>query len=240
MRGLEASLGTQLASATVAAASVATATATATGASLGGWLSPLAAKVALSVAMGACVGAAICATSEYINASSPAHVVVRADSRGAEAAKPSRESPPSFAESRSEPAAPAPLSPAITPKATRSRPEPARGALRRAAPRAEAPRANIDGNPEFSAPPSEIDLIDRAERAVATRPDEAKLWLQEHERRFSDGAFVEEREVIFIEAAVRAGDGTEARWRAARFYARFAATPYRARIEGFLRGAGGS
>jgi hypothetical protein len=209
-----------------------------TGTLLGRWLSPLVVKVVISVAMGAGVGGAICVTSTYVNApraSAPAPMVPPISPASAE-------TPPALQPLVSSETPPPPPDPPSTPIAhgvvtapTKPAPMGTRGKPRRV----ELPSADIErGDAERSQPSSEIDLIDRAESMVATRPDQAKRWLQEHVRRFPGGVFEQEREVLFIEAAARAGDAAEAQRQAARFYERFPGTPYHARIEGILRGGG--
>jgi hypothetical protein len=83
---------------------------------------------------------------------------------------------------------------------------------------------------------TEIELIDRAQRALARQPAVARQWVDEHTRRFPAGTFVQEREAVAIEALVREGRMVEARARAVQFRTRFPESAYLRRIEAWLRG----
>jgi hypothetical protein len=82
---------------------------------------------------------------------------------------------------------------------------------------------------------TEIELIDRAQRALAHQPAVARQWVDEHMRRFPEGTFVQEREAVAIEALVREGRMVEARTRAIQFRTRFPESAYLRRIEAWLR-----
>jgi hypothetical protein len=82
---------------------------------------------------------------------------------------------------------------------------------------------------------SEIELIDRAQRALAQQPAVAREWIGEHMKRFPDGTFTQERETIAIEAFVGEGRLVEAKARAAQFRARFPESAYLRRIDAVLR-----
>ena len=82
---------------------------------------------------------------------------------------------------------------------------------------------------------SEIELIDRAQRALARQPAVARQWVDEHARRFPDGTFVQERETVAIEALVGEGRFPEARARASQFRTRFPQSAYLRRIDAVLR-----
>jgi hypothetical protein len=84
-------------------------------------------------------------------------------------------------------------------------------------------------------PLTEIELIDRAQRALAHQPAVARQWVDEHMRRFPEGTFVQEREAVAIEALVREGRMVEARTRAIQFRTRFPESAYLRRIEAWLR-----
>ena len=113
----------------------------------------------------------------------------------------------------------------------------ARSAARAAAdPRAGAQRAPIAAE-EPIAKPSEIELIDRAHRALSQAPAETRRWAAEHARLYPDGTFVQERETLIIEALAREGRVAEAADLAARFRARFAGSTYLQRIDSVLRAA---
>lgn len=82
---------------------------------------------------------------------------------------------------------------------------------------------------------TEIELIDRAQRALAQQPAVARQWIDEHARRFPEGTFAQEREAIAIEALVGEGRLLEARSRAAQFRTKFPQSAYLRRIEAVLR-----
>jgi hypothetical protein len=92
-------------------------------------------------------------------------------------------------------------------------------------------------DPKAFAHLSEVDLIERAHRSMVSDPSLARALVAEHERRFSDGKFVEEREAIAVEALVHAGALAEAETRAERFFARFPGSAYANRIETVLQSA---
>ncbi|HEX3853033.1 MAG TPA: hypothetical protein VHW01_18850 [Polyangiaceae bacterium] len=81
---------------------------------------------------------------------------------------------------------------------------------------------------------SEVDLIERAHSALASDPQRALTWLREHERRFPDGTFAQERDAIAIEALVGEGDLVSARARATQFLARFPGSAYAAHVESLV------
>ncbi len=78
-------------------------------------------------------------------------------------------------------------------------------------------------------------LLDQARAALtAGRIDEALAYVAEHEREFADGAMVEERELIAVEAHSRAGRSDEARTRGARFLSRWPRSLYAARVRALV------
>jgi len=81
---------------------------------------------------------------------------------------------------------------------------------------------------------SEVDLIERAHNALPGDPPRALAWLREHERRFPDGTFAQERDAIAIEALVGEGDLVGARARARLFLARFRGSAYAAHVESLV------
>lgn len=103
-------------------------------------------------------------------------------------------------------------------------------------PRAGAQRAPT-ATEEPIAPASEIELIERAHRALSQAPPEARRWAAEHARLYPDGTFVQERETLIIEALAREGRVAEADDHAARFRIRFAGSTYLQRIDSVLRAA---
>jgi hypothetical protein len=100
-----------------------------------------------------------------------------------------------------------------------------------------APPIEIERVPAVAIAPdlTEIELIDRAQRALAHQPTVARQWVDEHMRRFPDGTFVQEREAVAIEALVREGRMVEARTRAGQFRTRFPESAYLRRIDAWLR-----
>jgi hypothetical protein len=98
---------------------------------------------------------------------------------------------------------------------------------------AEAPPAEDSRGSQASLPNprEETQLLDRA-RAFLRNDAAAALELtREHERRFSRGLLVQEREVIAIDALLRAGQPTEAQHRAARFRERFPTSALSRRVD---------
>lgn len=72
-----------------------------------------------------------------------------------------------------------------------------------------------------SPPATELDLLKRAHRALAASPSDALRALDEHAIRFPHGVFEQEREVLAIEALMKAGRVAEARARATSFRTAF-------------------
>jgi len=70
-------------------------------------------------------------------------------------------------------------------------------------------------------PEAEVKLVQRAQDALRSRPDESLALCNEHAKRFPNGMVSQECEVIAIEALVKTGRKEEARKRAARFKTRF-------------------
>lgn len=66
-------------------------------------------------------------------------------------------------------------------------------------------------------PEPEVHLLERAQDALGSRPDDALRLCAEHERRFPHGAFTEEREVIAIDALTRLNRHDDANARGERF-----------------------
>jgi len=77
-------------------------------------------------------------------------------------------------------------------------------------------------------------LLQHAKRELARAPAHAQQLLLEHQRSYTHGCFVEEREAVLVEASWRAGDQAHARQRASRFNAQFPSSPYRRRLEDLL------
>ena len=136
--------------------------------------------------------------------------------------------PPSTADIPSMPveALPSSATPAVVVTSTAARagapPSPASWAAPRAA----------------SSPPSregEFAFIKRAQDALASDPSRALSIAEEHARTFPAGEFVQEREVVAVQALARLGRTTEAKSRANALLARFPRTPYVPRLERELR-----
>jgi len=83
----------------------------------------------------------------------------------------------------------------------------------------EAPKRGV-GVPTSSGA-SEADLLQSAQAALRSDPRRALALAREHQRRFPNGALVQEREVIAIEALSKLGRADDARGRAGRFKQRY-------------------
>lgn len=151
------------------------------------------------------------------------------DRAPAEVPAPAREVEPRAATAASSPTAIAPS--AATPIAA-SAPEVI----------AETPPATNDAPVGGSglAPPdheSEAHLLGRAQDALGGDPGRALALAGEHARRFPGGALAQERELIAVDALVRAGRPAEARERAERFLQAFPRSAHRRRIESIVGAA---
>ena len=102
------------------------------------------------------------------------------------------------------------------------------------------PRPRADPGP--SPPPLEVDptaelaLVRSAQDALRNSPARAIEFGQEHARRFGDGALVQEREVVVIDALHRLGRDEEARARAARFHERWPRSAHGRRVDVIVGG----
>ncbi len=107
-----------------------------------------------------------------------------------------------------------------------------------AAPPPPAPTSSVAGRPAASAvaegPAVEVRLLERAQDALRSRPAEALALADDHARRFPRGMLVQEREVIAIEALVKAGRVGEAKARAARFKERFPGSSHTRRVDALV------
>jgi outer membrane protein assembly factor BamD (BamD/ComL family) len=83
-------------------------------------------------------------------------------------------------------------------------------------------------------PETEVELLQRAQEALAGSPARALALTREHASRFPGGAFSQEREVVAIDALLRLGQAAEARARGARFVEAYPGSAYRRRIEALL------
>ena len=77
----------------------------------------------------------------------------------------------------------------------------------------------------------EVKLLERAQDALRSRPEEALTLADDHARRFPRGMLVQEREVIAIEALVKLGRKADAKARATRFTTRFPGSSHTRRIQ---------
>jgi hypothetical protein len=116
-------------------------------------------------------------------------------------------------------AAPAPSTLAhVTPIAARSAPI--------AKPSAAAPNSSL----------TEVQLLARAQAALATHPARALALTSEDGRRFPDGALVQEREVIAIQALSELGQHADAVLRARAFEKRFPHSAFQRKVRSALGG----
>ncbi len=111
----------------------------------------------------------------------------------------------------------------------------ASASVTRAAPRTGASSygENAAPQPQNAAPqpPTELELVKRAQAALVSSPERALAITREQARAYPSGEFVQEREVIEVEALSRLGRKEEARRRAVAFVLRFPQTPYTPRLE---------
>ena len=80
----------------------------------------------------------------------------------------------------------------------------------------------------------EVALLMRARATIKSDPGRSLSVLQVHQRKFNKGVFVQERELLIIEALINLGKLSEAKQRAADFVQRFPDSAHRARIERLL------
>jgi len=78
---------------------------------------------------------------------------------------------------------------------------------------------------------SELELMRRAEESFPAHPERTLALAAEHARAYPEGQFVQEREVLAVEALARLGRRDEATRRALAVVERFPRTPYAARLE---------
>ncbi len=87
------------------------------------------------------------------------------------------------------------------------------------------------GSPGSNPSTTELELVQRAQATLASDPARALAITSDHERAFPSGEFVQEREVIAVEALSRLGQKEESLRRARALLQRYPRTPYAARIE---------
>ncbi len=96
------------------------------------------------------------------------------------------------------------------------------------APAARKPAAVVES------PDAEVKLLERAQDALRTRPEEALALCTEHASRFPQGLLTQEREVIAIEALTQTGKMAEANARAGRFAVNYPASTHLRRVEALV------
>ena len=107
------------------------------------------------------------------------------------------------------------------------------------APRTDAP-SGVDSLAADAGDRAELELIGRAQAALATDPGLALALAREHERKFSAGALVQEREVIAIAALLRLARRVEAEALVLRFHQQFPRSVHGRRLDVLLSDAGGT
>lgn len=83
---------------------------------------------------------------------------------------------------------------------------------------------------------TEVSLLDSARAKLRTDPKRALELTREHARRFPNGALVQEREVIAIEALRRLGQGDAAKKRGEDFNQHYPDSAHQSKIEQTLKG----
>jgi len=78
---------------------------------------------------------------------------------------------------------------------------------------------------------TELELVQRAQAAIASDPERALALTSEHARAYPAGVFAHEREVIAVEALSRLGRRDESWTRALTLVRRYPRTPYARRLE---------
>jgi hypothetical protein len=95
-------------------------------------------------------------------------------------------------------------------------------------------RASEQGAAERRQSTDELALLEEAQRALRNSPERALELTAQHEREYPDGAYLQEREQIAIEALFNAGHSVAMRARAARFRRTFPGSAHNARITELL------
>jgi hypothetical protein len=132
------------------------------------------------------------------------------------------------------------------PDATPSAPQPAPRtepvASAASAPLVLSPRPRVAAGPQLAPPladplaamESELSLLRQARAALASEPSRALALCDEHARSFGNGALVQEREVIAIDALVHSGRLREARERGRDFSLLYPSSAHAPRLEALL------
>ncbi len=81
----------------------------------------------------------------------------------------------------------------------------------------------------------ELRLLDSAHRVIIQSPRQALKLAKLHEKRFAQGVFRQERDVIVIEALLRLGRYREAKSHAERFFERFPDSSHLPRVRALLK-----
>jgi len=173
--------------------------------------------VALAVASG------LVLTWKATHPTPPESAIASMPARGAE---PSTTEPVATSPVREPPSGEAAEAPAtLSVHQLPSAPPPAAGA-----PSGTHVRARSGAHPDQGSS-TELDLIQRAQTALASHPHRALAVTREHARAYPAGEFVQEREVIAVEALARLGRREEAVRRALALAHAFPNTPYATRLE---------
>lgn len=125
--------------------------------------------------------------------------------------------------------------PATSPAAARAEAEPPDVSAPEPRPRASTHRAVAAAGPGHVSPDDEAVLVDEA-RAALRRGDAPRALelVRQHERTFSSGDLIEEREVVAVEALAALGAAAQAQNRARRFLARWPSSPYALRVRAVI------
>ena len=101
--------------------------------------------------------------------------------------------------------------------------------------RAGRPDHSLEARGLGSADPvQELPLLEQAQRAVRDDPARALSLADQHRRRFPRGQFVQEREMIAVEALLELGNERRARRRGQRFLRRFPDSTHVPRLKQLL------
>lgn len=134
-----------------------------------------------------------------------------------------------------------PVTPVTTAKAPEPAPQPAAAhaatpaPLRTAEPKAASTRPSSTHS-NASQPLSEVQLLAKAQAALATHPERALALTREHQRRFPAGALVQEREVIAIQALSELGQRAAAERRAHTFEQHYPHSALERKVEAEVNG----
>jgi hypothetical protein len=118
----------------------------------------------------------------------------------------------------------APAEPVVAPR-PRVQAKPTAAVIATAEPQAPAPTLSVE---------AELELLREAQSALNRSASTALALAEEHAQLYPHGAFVEEREMLRIEAELTLGQRSTALARAKAFSERFGRSTYRARIERLL------